>query len=153
MTLEVKVDSFAYGAEIPRRYTCGGANLSPVFNWGGVSPAAKSLAIVVDDPDAPKGTWTHWILWNIPSFLTALPEGLFAAETLADGTRQGTNDFSRIGYGGPCPPPGKPHRYFFKLFALDTLLDLQPGAKRKELDHAMRGHILSQADWMGTYGG
>jgi Raf kinase inhibitor-like YbhB/YbcL family protein len=113
--------------------------------------AAHSLALIVDDPDAPGGTWTHWLIWNIPAHLTALPEGVPAEDILENGARQGRNDFHRIGYGGPCPPPGKAHRYFFKLHALDTALDLKAGASRKELDRAMKRHIVSQAEWMGTY--
>lgn len=151
MSLELKINAFANGSEIPKRYTCSGADLSPALNWSGVSPAARSLALIVDDPDAPRGTWTHWILWNMPAHLTSLPEAAPAVESLESGARQGRNDFGRIGYGGPCPPPGKPHRYFFKLFALDVALDLQPGSGRKELERAMKGHILSQAEWMGTF--
>jgi Raf kinase inhibitor-like YbhB/YbcL family protein len=106
----------------------------------------------MDDPDAPVGTWTHWIVWNIPAKSAALPEGFSKEEQSGDGTRQGKNDFKRIGYGGPCPPPGKPHRYFFKLYALDANLDVSAGAGRKELERAMKGRVLSQAEWMGTYG-
>jgi hypothetical protein len=151
MSLALKADAFANGGEIPKKYTCSGADLSPALHWSGVSPAAHSLALIVDDPDAPRGTWTHWIIWNIPAHLTSLPEGVPAVETLESGARQGRNDFGRIGYGGPCPPPGKPHRYFFRLFALDIAPDVEPGAGRKELERAMRGHILSQAEWMGTF--
>jgi hypothetical protein len=151
MSLELKANAFGHGGEIPKRYTCSGADVSPALNWSGVSPAAHSLALIVDDPDAPRGTWTHWILWNMPAHLTSLPEGVPAVESLENGARQGKNDFGRIGYGGPCPPPGRPHRYFFKLFALDIALDLQPGCGRKELDRAMKGHILSQAEWMGRF--
>jgi len=147
----MKATAFSNGGEIPKRYTCGGADLSPALSWNGVSPAAHSLALIVDDPDAPGGTWTHWLIWNIPAHLTALPEGVPAEDILENGARQGRNDFHRIGYGGPCPPPGKAHRYFFKLHALDTALDLKAGASRKELDRAMKGHIVSQAEWMGTY--
>ena len=147
----MKVNAFADGGEIPKRHTCSGADLSPALSWDGVSPAAHSLALIVDDPDAPGGTWTHWLIWNIPAHLTALPEGVPAEDVLQNGARQGRNDFHRIGYGGPCPPPGKAHRYFFKLHALDTALDLKAGASRKELDRAMKGHIVSQAEWMGTY--
>jgi Raf kinase inhibitor-like YbhB/YbcL family protein len=151
MSLELKSSAFANGGEIPKGHTCSGADLSPALSWSGVSPAAHSLALIVDDPDAPRGTWAHWILWNIPAHLTSLPEEVPAVETLESGARQGRNDFGRIGYGGPCPPPGKPHRYFFRLFALDIAPDLQPGASRKELEHAIRGHILSQAEWIGTF--
>jgi Raf kinase inhibitor-like YbhB/YbcL family protein len=151
MALAMKATAFAKGGEIPKRHTCDGADLSPALSWNGVSPAALSLALIVDDPDAPRGTWTHWLIWNIPAHLTALPEGVPAQEVLENGARQGRNDFDRIGYGGPCPPPGKAHRYFFKLYALNTSLDLKAGAGRQELERALKGHIVSQAEWMGTH--
>ncbi len=151
MTVTLKCPAFSEGGEIPRKHTCDGADLSPELNWGGVTPAAHSLAIIVDDPDAPRGTWTHWLVWNIPPHHTSLPEGVPTSEVLEGGAVQGTNDFNRLGYGGPCPPPGKPHRYFFRLFALNTRLTLPAGATRKEVDRAMKGHILSEAEWMGTY--
>ena len=151
MSLTLKSNAFANGGEIPKKHTCSGADLSPALTWSGVSPAAHSLALIVDDPDAPRGTWTHWIIWNIRAHLTSLPEGVPAVETLESDARQGSNDFGRIGYGGPCPPPGKPHRYFFRLFALDIAPDLPAGGGRKELERAMRGHILSEAEWVGTF--
>ena len=151
MALILKTTAFAYGGEIPRKYTCSGADLSPALNWSGVSPAAKSLALIMDDPDAPRGTWTHWLIWNIPAHLTALPEGVPPLETLANGACQGLNDFQRIGYGGPCPPPGEAHRYFFKLYALDVATGLKAGAGRQELERAMKKHVLAKAEWMGTY--
>lgn len=151
MSLELKATAFANGGEIPRKFTCSGNDLSPALSWSGVSPAAQSLALIVDDPDAPRGTWTHWLIWNIPAHLTGLPEGVPAREVLENGACQGTNDFNRIGYGGPCPPPGKVHRYFFKLNALDTALNLNAGAGRQELERAMKGHVLFHAEWMGTY--
>lgn len=151
MSLTLKATAFAYGGEIPKKYTCSGADLSPALDWNGVSPAAQSLTLIVDDPDAPRGTWTHWLIWNIPAHLTALPEGVPVQEILENGACQGTNDFQRIGYGGPCPPPGKAHRYFFKLYALKAALQLKSGAGRKELERAMKGLVLSQAVWMGTY--
>jgi Raf kinase inhibitor-like YbhB/YbcL family protein len=109
------------------------------------------LALIADDPDAPVGTWTHWIIWNI-SPERALPEGMAKSEALSDGMRQGKNDFKRIGYGGPCPPPGKPHRYFFKVYALDAELDLKAGSARPDLERAMKGHVLAEALVMGKYG-
>lgn len=151
MSLAMKTTAFANGGEIPKRYTCSGADLSPALSWNGVSPVVRSLALIADDPDAPGGTWTHWLIWNIPAHLTALPEGVPAREVLDNGACQGRNDFQRIGYGGPCPPPGKAHRYYFRLYALRSASDLEAGAGRKELDRAMRGHIVSQAEWMGTY--
>ena len=152
MSFALKTTAFADGSAIPRKYTCDGADLSPALNWNGAPAGAQSLALIADDPDAPGGTWTHWIVWNIPASATALPEGVPAAEVLDNGARQGRNDFRRIGYGGPCPPPGKPHRYFFKLYALDARLDLKAGSSRNQLEPAMKGNVLSDAEMMGTYG-
>jgi hypothetical protein len=151
MSLELKTTAFVNGGEIPKKFTCSGADLSPALTWSGVSPAAHSLVLIADDPDAPRGTWTHWLIWNIPAHFTELPEGTPKLEVLESGARQGTNDFGHIGYGGPCPPPGKAHRYYFRLFALDVALDLQAGAGRNDLERAMKRHVLSQAEWMGTY--
>lgn len=152
MAFSIQSPAFTAGGTIPTRYTCDGANLSPALNWKDAPAGTQSLALVADDSDAPVGTWTHWILWNLPPQATLLPEGVPLSEALPNGTRQGRNDFQRLGYGGPCPPPGRPHRYFFKLFALDARLDLKPGATRRQLDAAMQGHVLAQAQWMGTYG-
>jgi hypothetical protein len=105
----------------------------------------------MDDPDAPMGTWTHWVMWNIPAHADGLREGVPADGVLKSGARQGRNDFRRIGYGGPCPPPGKPHRYFFRLYALDALLDAAAGVTRSEVEKEMKGHVLAEAEWMGTY--
>jgi Raf kinase inhibitor-like YbhB/YbcL family protein len=151
MAFTLQSTAFSSGGKISSRYTCDGANLSPALNWDGVPAGTQSLALIADDPDAPAGAWTHWILWNIPAQATALPEGLPQAEVLDNGARQGRNDSRRIGYGGPCPPPGKPHRYFFKLYALDARLDVKAGAGRSELEAAMKQHVLSWAEWMGTY--
>jgi len=151
MPFSLKSPAFANGGEIPKRYTCDGADLSPAVAWEGVPAGALSLALIAVDPDAPMGTWTHWIIWNIPAKVTAMPEGAPKTELLDKDARQGRNDFKRIGYGGPCPPPGKPHRYFFKLYALDAKLDVKAGAGRNELEPAMKRHILSQTEWMGTY--
>ncbi len=151
MALALQSTAFANGGEIARKYTCDGADLSPALSWNDVPAGTHALALIADDPDAPVGTWTHWIIWNISAQASGLPEGVQKVEALDDGARQGSNDFRRIGYGGPCPPPGKPHRYFFKLFALDAGLDVKAGAGRKELELAMKGHVLAQAQWMGTY--
>jgi Raf kinase inhibitor-like YbhB/YbcL family protein len=152
MSFTLKSTAFANGGEIPKKFTCDGADLSPSFTWNAVPAAAQSLALIVDDPDAPVGTWTHWLLWNIPAKATLLAEDAPKVPLLDNGARQGSNDFKRIGYGGPCPPPGKPHRYFFKLYALDARLEVKAGAGRNELESAMKSHILSEAQWMGTYG-
>jgi Raf kinase inhibitor-like YbhB/YbcL family protein len=151
MSFSIKTTAFPEGGTIPKKYTCDGSDLSPGLTWASAPAGTQSLALIADDPDAPVGTWTHWIIWNIP-LGTALPEGIARTETLSDGARQGKNDFKRTGYGGPCPPPGKAHRYFFKLYALDTKLDLKAGASRNELERAIKGHVLSQAELMGRYG-
>jgi Raf kinase inhibitor-like YbhB/YbcL family protein len=143
--------AFTNGGEIATRYTCDGADLSPALTWDGAPAGTQSLALIADDPDAPMGTWTHWILWNIPAKATLLHEDAAKVELLDNGARQGMNDFKRIGYGGPCPPPGKPHRYFFKLYALDARLDLKAGAGRDQLELAMKPHVLAETQWMGTY--
>lgn len=151
MSFSIKTTTFPEGGTIPKKFTCDGSDISPALTWAEAPAGTQSLALIVDDPDAPVGTWTHWIIWNIPPGST-LPEGVAKTETLSDGARQGRNDFKRIGYGGPCPPAGKPHRYFFRLYALDSKLDLQQGASRNELERAMKGHVLSQAELMGRYG-
>ena len=151
MSFTIKTTAFPNAGTIPQKYTCDGPDLSPELSWTGAPPGTQSLALIADDPDAPVGTWTHWIIWDIPPG-SGLPEGIANTELLKDGARQGKNDFKRIGYGGPCPPPGKPHRYFFKLYALDTKLDLEAGASRKQLESAMKAHVLSQAELMGRYG-
>jgi hypothetical protein len=119
--------------------------------WQGVPADTASFALISDDPDAPSGTWVHWVIYNIPASATGLPEGVLNLEVLADGSRQGINDGDDIGYGGPCPPPGKPHRYFFKLYCLDTMLDIKGTATKEKLLTAMKGHILAEASLMGTY--
>jgi Raf kinase inhibitor-like YbhB/YbcL family protein len=151
MSFAVKTTAFSRGGEIATRYTCDGADLSPALNWTDAPAGTQSFALIADDPDAPVGTWTHWIIWNIPAKTTALSEGVPKVEKLSDGTRQGRNDFKRIGYGGPCPPPGKPHRYFFKLYALDANLEVKAGANRDELERVIKEHLLSKAELMGTY--
>jgi Raf kinase inhibitor-like YbhB/YbcL family protein len=146
--------AFVAGGVIPALFTCEGRDVSPALAWTGVPGQAKSLALIVDDPDAPdpkapKMTWVHWVLYNLPPSSQGLPEAV-APASLPPGTRQGTNDWKRTGYGGPCPPIGR-HRYFHKLYALDTVLpDLGPATKA-ELEVAMKGHVVAQAELMGTY--
>jgi Raf kinase inhibitor-like YbhB/YbcL family protein len=152
MSFALTTTAFADGGGIPKKYTCDGADVSPALNWNDAPAGTQSFALIADDPDAPVGMWTHWIIWNIPAQTMALPEGVPKVGESGDGARQGQNDFKRIGYGGPCPPPGKPHRYFFKLYALDTKLDVKAGASRNDLERAMKGHVLSQTEWMGKYG-
>ncbi len=143
--------AFKEGSPIPAKYTCDSTNVSPELKWTGAPPTAKSLALIADDPDAPVGTWVHWVLFDLPSNISELPEGLPRTQFIPAGGKQGLNDFKHLGYGGPCPPPGKAHRYFFKLYALDKQLDLKPGITKKDLEQAMQGHILAQAQLMGTY--
>ena len=150
--LSVSSPSFSNGGAIPKKFTCDGPDVSPQLSWTDPPAETKSSALLVDDPDAPVGNWNHWVAWNLPPTLRALPEGLSKDGHLSDGTQQGLNDFRKAGYNGPCPPPGKPHRYYFKLFALDTKLNLKPTASKKELEAAMKGHILAPAEWMGRYG-
>ncbi len=151
MTIELTSSAFKEGESIPSKFTCEGPDVSPALEWSGVPESAKSLAMICDDPDAPVGTWVHWVLYELSPAMTGLPEGVPADETIEGGATQGRNDFKRIGYGGPCPPPGKPHRYFFKLYALDTELNLTPGATKKDVEKAMKGHILARGQLMGTY--
>ena len=152
MSFSFKSPAFDNGSQISSRYTCAGEDLSPALTWGGAPAAARTLALIADDPDAPSGTFTHWLIWNLPAGHTELGEGIPTRDTFDNGARQGTNDFGRIGYRGPCPPHGRAHRYFFRLYALDTALNLEAGASRHDLDRAMKGHVLAQADWMGTFG-
>jgi Raf kinase inhibitor-like YbhB/YbcL family protein len=146
--------AFSEQGEIPSLYTCQGKDVSPPLGWSGLPEGTKSLALIVDDPDAPdpaapKRTWVHWVLYDIPPTTTGLDEAMTAAR-LPPGTREGTNDWNRTGYGGPCPPIGR-HRYFFKLYALDTVLpDLGP-ARKAELEKAMEGHVLAKTELVGTY--
>lgn len=148
--IKVTISAFKEGESIPRQYTCDGVNISPPLEWGGVPKNAKTIAIIADDPDAPAGTWTHWVLYNLPADKIGLIENTPASETLTGGGMQGQNDFRKIGYGGPCPPSGT-HRYFFKLYALDSELPLKPGATRVDLEKAMEGHIVAEGQLMGKY--
>lgn len=152
MAFALTSTAFAEGAAIPVKYTCDGADLSPPLAWTGTPDATKNFALIADDPDAPAGTWVHWVLFNLSGLVHALPESVAKAESVLAGALQGRNDFKRIGYGGPCPPPGKPHRYHFKLYALDGPLALDAGATKTEVEHAMRDHVLGQAELTGSYG-
>lgn len=141
---------FASGQPIPRKYSCDGQDISPPLSWGEPPQHTRSLALIADDPDAPGGTFVHWVLYNVPPHSRALPEGVPKAEKLADASLHGKNSWGRLGYGGPCPPGGT-HRYFFKIYALDAVLGLPSGASKQRLLEAMQGHILGQAELMGTY--
>jgi Raf kinase inhibitor-like YbhB/YbcL family protein len=151
MAFTISSPSFQNGAEIPKKFTCDGADVSPELQWTSPPSGTQSFALISDDPDAPAGTWTHWVLFDLSAQASSLPENVSKIDELPTGGRQGRNDFRKIGYGGPCPPAGKPHRYFFKLYALDTKLDLKPGASRQELEQAMQNHILGKAELVGRY--
>lgn len=150
--MEIKVTSSAFedGGMIPAKYTCDGADISPPLQWAAVPESTKSIALICDDPDAPMGTWVHWVLFNLPAGTIELAENIPADKTLPGGAKQGVSDFGRIGYGGPCPPSGT-HRYFFKIYALDTEVDLTAGAGKPDLEGAMEGHILGEGQLIGKY--
>ncbi|HYL68792.1 MAG TPA: YbhB/YbcL family Raf kinase inhibitor-like protein [Candidatus Limnocylindria bacterium] len=151
MSLQLRSPDFTAGGNIPKQFTCDGADISPALEWNAPPASTQSFALIADDPDAPVGAWVHWVAFDMPAKLRGLPQNFPKKEQSADGSRQGRNDFEKIGYGGPCPPPGKPHRYFFKLYALDAKLDLKPGASKKDVERAMQGHIVAQGEYMGKY--
>jgi len=148
--MELISTAFISGGMIPEKYTCDAEDISPPLSWKSVPEDAKSLALICDDPDAPVGNWVHWVLFNLPPETTELPEHVSAAKQLSGGALQGINDFRKTGYGGPCPPGGT-HRYYFKLYALDIILDLPAGSSKAKLERAMREHILAEAHLMGRY--
>ena len=153
MAFSLTSGAFKDGTAIPVKHTCDGADVSPPLAWSGPPEGTRSFALIVDDPDAPAGTWVHWVLYNVPAAVSELPENVAKVESLdLDGARQGRNDFRRPGYGGPCPPAGPAHRYFFKLYALDAPLKLKAGAQKNDVEAAMEGHVLGSAQLMGTYG-
>jgi|SRR5277367_4872684 len=151
MSIELSSSAFSSGDRIPKEFTADGKNQSPPLKWSTVPAGTKSLALICDDPDAPMGTWVHWVLYDLPANAQQLDQGVPTQNTIANGAKQGTNSFHKIGYVGPSPPPGKPHRYFFKLFALDNTLNLDSGADVKKLESAMNGHVLGQGQLMGQY--
>lgn len=151
MSIQISSTAFSEGQPIPNKYTCQGPDVSPPLTWTNAPPETRSFVLIADDPDAPMGTWVHWVLYDLPGTATGLDENRPKEQRLPGGGTQGVNDFKRIGYGGPCPPPGKPHRYFFKLYALDKTLELKPGATKQEVERAMQQHILAQGQLMGTY--
>lgn len=142
--MNIETVAFEQGKPIPDKFTCQGEDVSPELILKNVPAKTKSLVLIVDDPDAPSGTFDHWIAWNIPADTKKIAEGVSLAE-------QGKNHFGNLGYNGPCPPPGKPHRYYFKLYALDTLLHLPSGSNKKQVENAMEGHVLGKSELMGTY--
>ncbi|MCX6354935.1 MAG: YbhB/YbcL family Raf kinase inhibitor-like protein [Candidatus Aureabacteria bacterium] len=150
MELSLRSTAFEEGGMIPSRYTCDGADISPPIEWSPAPAGTQSFALISDDPDAPMGTWVHWVIFNIPKATRSIPEGISKKERVEDGSVQGVNDFGKTGYGGPCPPGGT-HRYYFTLYALDTSLDLSGKRTKETLLKAMRGHILAEAQLMAKY--
>ncbi len=148
--MEITSTAFKNGKSIPQKYSCDGKDVSPPLSWSGVPDGTKSFALISDDPDAPVGTWIHWVLYNIPVDVSSLEENIPERKKLANGAMHGVNDFKKYGYGGPCPPGGT-HRYYFKLYALRETLDIGPGASKKELLQDMEGKVIAEAQLMGTY--
>lgn len=149
--LEVTSPAFKDGEKIPVKYTADGDDMSPPLNWT-MASGVSEWAVICDDPDAPSGTFTHWVMYSIPSGYTGLPAGITQDRELDDGSMQGKNSFGKIGYGGPSPPPGKPHHYHFTVYAMDAKMDLPPGISKSELLDAMKGHIIAQGTLTGIYG-
>ena len=151
MSFTITTTAFQPGGDIPRKYTCEGPDVSPALSWSDPPAGTQSFALISDDPDAPVGTWVHWVAYDLPASARQLPEGVPKTDTISAGGVQGLNDFGKTGYGGPCPPPGKPHRYYFKHYALGSKPTLKPGAPKKAGEQAMQGHILAQAEVMGRF--
>ena len=151
MSLSISSSAFNEGDRIPDKYTCEGEDISPQLIWSDTPEGTKSFTLICDDPDAPMGTWDHWLIYNIPADSEGLSEAVPTDESLTDGSKQGLNSWEKKSYGGPCPPPGDPHRYFFKLYALDTMLTLTGDADKSTLENAMQEHILAEAQLMGTF--
>lgn len=150
MDITATSSAFQEGELIPTQYTCDGADISPPLKWTAVPEETKSIALICDDPDAPRGTWVHWVLYNLPPETTELPEDMPTSEVLDNGARHGVTDFGQFGYGGPCPPSST-HRYFFKLYALDTMIDISGEVTKETVESAMKGHILAEGQLMGKY--
>lgn len=148
--MKISSAAFSEGDFIPKKYTCDGENISPPLNWSGHPEQCRSLALIFEDPDAPSKTWIHWVLYQIPPAKSSLKEGLPARIELEEGMKQGTNDFRKAGYGGPCPPGGT-HRYYMKLYALDTEANFKPGLTARELMEKIEAHIIEKAELMGRY--
>jgi len=150
MAITITSTAFTEGSMIPQDYTCDGEDISPPLIWSGVPDGTKSLALICDDPDAPMGTWVHWVLFNIPAHIMELPTKIPPEKIIQNGAKHGMNDFRKLGYGGPCPPGGT-HRYYFKLYALDTEINLEAGITKAQLLKTMEGHILAEGQLMGRY--
>ena len=152
MALEISIDAFRNTERIPVVYTCEGENLSPAISWRGVPAGTRSFSLIMDDPDAPSGTFTHWVIWNIPADSAALERAVPTDSTFPSGAMKGVNSARRVGYMGPCPPIGHGrHRYYFRLYALDAVVDVEPNATADALRSAMRGHLLGEEEYMSTY--
>lgn len=151
LKISVLVEGFNEGDMIPDEFTCDGKDISPLISWKGIPEGTKSIALIMDDPDAGGGIFVHWVIYDMPAHTRNLPKGMPRNKILADGSMQGMTDFGQFGYGGPCPPPGKPHRYFFKVYALDMNLNLPAGASKNQVESAMHGHILADGVLMGKY--
>ncbi len=152
MSVELTSTAFQAGTTIPKHYTGDGADQSPPLQWSEPPAGTRTIALICDDPDAPRGTWDHWMLFNLPSDIRKLEPGIPTTATLPNGAKQGKNSSGTLGYEGPAPPKGKPHRYFFKVYALSTAVDLPSGSTKAELETAMKGNILAEGQLMGTYG-
>lgn len=152
MALQLTTSAFPAGGTIPKKFTCDGTDVSPALSWTDAPAGTQSFALIVDDPDAPGRVWVHWVLYNLPGATQKLQEGVGKDPELADGSRQGRNDFGKLGYNGPCPPRGPAHRYFFKLYALDSKLELKPGSTKSDVERAMKNHVLAQTELMGSFG-
>ncbi|HOO57453.1 MAG TPA: YbhB/YbcL family Raf kinase inhibitor-like protein [bacterium] len=152
MTWKLTSPAFENGQRIPAEFTCEGTDISPELNWSTPPESTLELVLIMDDPDAPMGTWTHWLIYAMSPALTSLPENVEKSSTVASiQAKQGITSFRRPGYGGPCPPPGPDHRYFFRLYAVDTATNLPPDASKAELEKAIQGHVIGKAELMGTY--
>ena len=143
--------AFQNGADVPRKYTCDAEDISPLLRWEKVPAGTKAFVLIVDDPDAPGGVWVHWVIYDLPADTKELTEGTAKTEALANGAKQGVNDFRRIGYSGPCPPPGSTHRYSFRVYALDAPTNLKRRATKQQVLDAMKGHVLGEAELVGRY--
>ena len=151
MSLSISSAAFNEGERIPDKYTCEGEDISPQLSWRDAPEGTKSFVLICDDPDAPMGTCDHWLIYNIPADSEGLSEAVPTDESLTDGSKHGLNSWKNTNYGGPCPPPGNPHRYFFKLYALDTMLPLTSEVNKSSLENTMQDHILEEAQLMGTF--
>ena len=150
MSFQLRTGDFP-GGIIPKKFTCDGADVSPALSWTDPPEGTESFALVMKDPDAPGGTWFHWLLYDLPAHVRELPEGVAKSRSLSGGARQGRNDFGKFGYNGPCPPRGKPHHYILTLYALDSMTKLAPGASKNEVERRIQGHVLAEAEVTATF--